>query len=278
TYNGSLLQQGKCGSRLDLWFHMHRFTSTQQEVKFGEFPWLVAIYDKSAYLCSGALITPVAVLTAANCVHGKRKSELHLVAGEWDAAVEWDPLPEQTRTVDKLLVHPSYRQSMSHNLALLLVSVEKPFELTAHVHVICLPSPEIIHNLRDCYVAGWGPVDDAKNLTSLKRSSVFVLPRDQCASKLRMAIFRQHLNLNDTLLCAGGEKDNFVCKDLGAIPLMCLLSGSSNRFALVGLLARSTHCDSPQLLGIYTNVLLYRSWIDLQLEEHDADTDRYMID
>ncbi|XP_034473231.1 phenoloxidase-activating factor 2 isoform X2 [Drosophila innubila] len=271
------MQQGKCGSRVDLWFHLHQYTSTKEEAKFGEFPWLVAIYDKGGYLCSGALITPGAVLTAANCVHGKRKYELRVVAGEWDAAVELEPFAHQTRPVHKLLVHPNYTQSMSHNLALLLISHEKPFQLTAHVHVICLPSPEIIHNLRDCYVAGWHLGDFLKNRTLLRRSSLFVLPRDQCVSKLRMTIFGRHFTLNDTLLCAGGEKDSFVCDDPGAIPLMCLQSNSNNRFALIGLLARATNCDGPQLLGVYSNVLLYRKWIDLKLNEHDVELDRYMI-
>lgn len=70
-----------CGSRLDLWFHLRPWGYKKQESKFGEFPWLVAIYAGEDYLCSGALITSLALLTAAHCVQGRNATELRVVAG-----------------------------------------------------------------------------------------------------------------------------------------------------------------------------------------------------
>lgn len=267
-----------CGSRLDLWFYLRPWGYKKQESKFGEFPWLVAIYAGEDYLCSGALITSLALLTAAHCVQGRNASELRVVAGEWDAAVELEPLAHQERPVDELLLHPNYTQSpAAHNVALLLLPPEQPFELAPHIQGICLPPPQLVYNYSQCYVAGWRKHDFQANATLPKRSALYILPRDQCAVKLRLSILGRRYALNDTLLCIGGDKDDFVCRDLGAIPLMCPLPGTDDRFVLAGLLARAARCDGPQLLGIYTNVKLYRRWIDHKLRERDLDIRQYMV-
>ncbi|KAH8403326.1 hypothetical protein KR222_010823 [Zaprionus bogoriensis] len=267
-----------CGSRLDLWFHLRPWGYKRQESKFGEFPWLLAIYGAEGYLCSGVLITPHAVLTAAHCVQAENVSDLRLVAGEWDAAVELEPLAHQTRPVAELLLHPNYTQSpAAHNIAVLLLPPEQPFELAPHVQGICLPPPQIVYNYSQCYVAGWRKRDFGTNATLPKRSALYVLPRDQCASKLRLAILGRRYALNDTLLCTGGDKDDFVCNDQGGIPLMCPLPGREDRFVLAGLLARAARCDGPQLLGIYTNVKLNRRWIDHKLRERDLDIRQYLV-
>ncbi|EDV98699.1 GH13457 [Drosophila grimshawi] len=277
-YNDSMMTLQHCGSRLDLWLHLRPLGYKKREAKFAEFPWLVAIYRANGYLCSGALITPHAVLTAAHCVQNDAASDLHLVAGEWDAAVQLEPLTHQERAVADLVLHPNYTQSPSgHNIALLLLHPESPFELAPHVQVICLPPPQFIYNFSQCYVAGWRRADFNGNETLPKRSPLFVLPRDQCASKLRLAILGRRYALNDTLLCTGGDKDDFVCGDMGAIPLMCPLPGSDDRFMLAGLLARATRCDAPQLLGIYSNIKFYRRWIDHKLRERDLDIRQYML-
>ncbi|EDW57754.1 phenoloxidase-activating factor 2 [Drosophila virilis] len=278
NYNDYLGHLKQCGGRLDLWFHLNPMGYKKQKANFGEFPWLVAIYGADGYLCSGVLITPLAVLTAAHCVQGETASDLRLVAGEWDAAVQLEPLPHQERTVTELMLHPNYTQSPAgHNLALLLLDPDASFSLTPHVQVICLPPPHIIYNFSQCFVAGWRRSDFNANETLPKRWPLYVLPRDQCAVRLRPAILGRRFALNDTLLCTGGDKDDFVCSDMGAIPLMCPLAGSDDRFVLAGLLARATRCDGPQLLGIYSNVKFYRRWIDHTLRERDQDIRQYMV-
>ncbi|XP_030377202.1 phenoloxidase-activating factor 2 [Scaptodrosophila lebanonensis] len=268
----------QCGWRLDSWYYLRPLGYKQQEAKFGEFPWLVAVYNvNGSYLCSGALITPFVVLTAAHCVQREALESLQLVAGEWDAAVQLEPLPHQTQPVAEVLVHPNYTQApAAHNVALLFAGAGG-FQLAPHVQTICLPPLHTVYNYTQCYVAGWRRSHFGANETLPKRWPLYALPRDQCASKLRLAILGRRYALNDTLICTGGDKGEFVCKDMGGVPLMCLLPGCDDRFVLAGLLARAARCDGPQLLGIYTNMMFYRRWIDQKLRERDLDIRQYMV-
>ncbi|XP_016998458.2 phenoloxidase-activating factor 2 [Drosophila takahashii] len=267
-----------CGGRHDLWYYLRPLGYKQQEAKFGEFPWLVAVYGADDYLCSGALITPLAVITTAQCIQSVEAEKLRLVAGEWDAAVELEPLAHQKRSVAESLVHPNYTQMpMANNVAVLLVDKEKPFLLAPNVQPICLPPPRMAYNYSQCYISGWQKGDFGGSAILPKRWTLYVLPKDQCRTKLRL-LGRRHA-LNDSLLCAGGDKGDFICGDVDmtGVPLMCPLSGHDDRFLLAGLLTRPARCEGPQFLGIYTNVKLYRQWIDLKLRERDLDIRQYMV-
>ncbi|KAH8305430.1 hypothetical protein KR018_004258 [Drosophila ironensis] len=268
-----------CGGRQDLWYYLRPLGYKQQEARFGEFPWLVAIFGAEGYLCSGVLITPLAVITSAHCVRNESLSKLRLVAGEWDAAVELEPHPHQERPVAEVLVHPNY--TVAHNIAVLLVDQTAPFQLAPNVQLICLPPPKMVYNYSQCYVSGWKREDFAAPAILPKRWTLYALPPDQCRAKLRLSYLgRRHLH-NESLLCAGGDKGDFVCgdEDMAAVPLMCPLleAGNEERFLLAGLLARPVRCDAPQLLATYTNVQFYRQWIDLKLRERDLDIRPYMV-
>ncbi|XP_015033870.2 phenoloxidase-activating factor 2 [Drosophila willistoni] len=261
-----------CGRRLSL-FH------NQDGIQFAEFPWLVAIYGHQDYLCSGVLITPLVILTSAHCVHNEPMEDLRVVAGEFDAAAEREPCPHQIRLVSELLLHPNYTQTpATHNLAMLLVA--NAFQMATNVRSICLPTYEMIHNISECYVAGWQRKDFGNSEILPKRATLYVLPQDQCRAKLRLAILgRRYFPTNDSLICARGVKDDFVCGDeagTSGVPLMCPVAGCADCFVLAGVLARSARCDGPQLLGIYTNISFYRQWIDQMIIERNLQISELM--
>ncbi|XP_017075064.2 LOW QUALITY PROTEIN: phenoloxidase-activating factor 2 [Drosophila eugracilis] len=269
-----------CGGRHDLWYYLRPLGYKQQEAKFGEFPWLVAIYGAGDYLCSGALITPLAVITAAHCVQNVETEKLLLVAGEWDAAVELEPQPHQARLAVESLLHPNFTQMpLANNMAIIIVDKKTPFLLAPNVQPICLPPPEMKYNYSQCYISGWQRGDFVGSTILPKRWTLYVLPPDQCRVKLRLSFLGRRHTHNDSLLCAGGDKGDFVCDDveMTGVPLMCPISGHDDRFLLAGLLTRTARCDGPQLLGIYTNVKLHRQWIDLKLRERELDIRQYMV-
>ncbi|XP_017047754.1 phenoloxidase-activating factor 2 [Drosophila ficusphila] len=269
-----------CGGRHDLWYYLRPLGYKQKEAKFGEFPWLVAVYSADGYLCSGAMITPLAVVTTAHCVQNVEAGKLRLVAGEWDAAVELEPQPQQERLAVESVVHPNFTQMpLANNLAIILVDKDKPFQMAPNVQPICLPPPQMSYNYSQCYVSGWQRGDFGGSAILPKRWTLYVLPSDQCRTKLRLSLLGRRHAHNDTLLCAGGDKGDFVCGDVDmtGVPLMCPLSSHDDRFILAGLLTRTARCDGPQLLGIYTNVKVYRQWIDQKLRERDLDIRQYMV-
>ncbi|KAH8260247.1 hypothetical protein KR026_007603 [Drosophila bipectinata] len=269
-----------CGGRQDLWYYLRPLGYKQQEARFGEFPWTVAVFGAGGYLCSGALITPLAMITTASCVQNETLPNLRLVAGEWDAAVELEPLPRQERTVVEVLLHSNYTTTpIVNNIALLLVDKDSPFQLSPNIQLICLPPPQMVYDFSQCYVSGWQRRDFGGSAILPKRWTLYALPSDQCRAKLRLSYLGRRHALNDSLLCAGGDKGDFICQDvdMSGVPLMCPLPGDGDRFVLAGLLARPTKCDGPQLLAIFTNVQFYRQWIDLRLRERDLDIRPYMV-
>lgn len=60
----------------------------ENKALFGEFPWMVAVFDaKKRYKCGGSLIHPSVVITAAQCVD--QIDNYTVRAGDWDTSAKF---------------------------------------------------------------------------------------------------------------------------------------------------------------------------------------------
>ncbi|XP_046388518.1 clotting factor G beta subunit-like [Ischnura elegans] len=140
-----------------------RLNATDSRTQFGEFPWQVAVIEKyeEEFICSGVLVSPRVVLTAAQCVQEIPVSQIKVRLGEWDILNEdknpFEPYTSVDVPVSKKYLNTESRiLSEAYNLAILKLVVPINFDEYPHVAPICLPQITMGKaNLSDCMVTGW---------------------------------------------------------------------------------------------------------------------------
>ncbi|XP_071750218.1 putative serine protease 46 isoform X4 [Lepeophtheirus salmonis] len=116
----------------------------------GQFPWMVALIIKlekkgkpNVYFlkCTGQIIAPKYVLTAAHCLTGYK--EIKVLAGYFDARERMDP--SKLIPVDKIIVHKDFREITKGHSSLAvndiaLMKVKFSFDFSdPEVGMACLP-------------------------------------------------------------------------------------------------------------------------------------------
>ncbi|XP_076294501.1 phenoloxidase-activating factor 2 isoform X3 [Lasioglossum baleicum] len=259
------------------------------ETKFGEFPWMVAIIKDEIigdgkeslpiYQCGGSLIHKQAVLTAAHCVHGKEPSTLKIRAGEWDTQTRNEIYPHQDRIAQKVIVHDKYYPgALYYDFAILILS--EPVELAENVDVVCLPDPNVIYDGSRCFASGWGKDrfgKDGHYQVILKKVDLPVVPRDTCQASLRGTRLGKYFQLHESFICAGGEPGKDTCKGDGGSPLVCPSRKDPTRYQQAGIVAWGIGCGEDATPGVYANVAYVREWIDNQMAYHNLDNTVYNL-
>lgn len=255
--------------------------------QFGEFPWTVAIFRKEKkvvngqdretikYVNGGSIIHPSVVLTGAHVVSTHR--DLFIRAGEWDIQSRQEPYPHQDRPVDVVVIHPQFnRANLFNDIALLFLS--KPVEYAPNVGVVCLPPQGyVVSEGAKCISTGWG-----KNTfgslgqyqTIMKKVQLPVVSNADCQTSLRQTRLGKYFSLSPTFMCAGGEMGKDTCQGDGGSPLVCPINFDSDRYMQSGIVAWGIECGSTSP-GVYTNVAVFRQWVDEMMKERGYDTSVY---
>ncbi|MCL4123678.1 UNVERIFIED_CONTAM: hypothetical protein GTU68_009477, partial [Idotea baltica] len=133
-----------------------RITS-QNEAKFGEFPWQsIIFYQNYTYNCGATLISNKHVLTAAHCIDGLLASDIRIRFGEWQVNSFDEPLPYMDRNVYAIYIHPKFNPRNVHN-DIAVMELLEPIEFQYHINAACLPSHgQIFDAYTPCIATGWG--------------------------------------------------------------------------------------------------------------------------
>ncbi|CAL4106036.1 unnamed protein product [Meganyctiphanes norvegica] len=242
------------------------------DTEFGEYPWQAAILKNNenstnSYVCGGVLIGDLHILTAAHCVDGLNHHNLKVRLGEWDVAQTSEFFQHIDMDVVKINIHKDYyKGNLQNDIAALTLRSKVDFSNNPnfpHISPVCLPNALSDFTNQACTVTGWGKDafgNHGKFQHVLKEVSVPVVDRHQCQENLRRTRLGADFDLQDGMLCAGGEQDKDACKGDGGSPLVCrdTVSGS---YHLAGLVSWGIGCGQSRVPGVYVNISHYLQWI-----------------
>jgi len=218
-------------------------------------PWDVALIQRDT-LCSGSMIAPTWVLTAAHCVSGLQPSGISAYVGLTNLTQRG---PANQVAVAGVFVHPQWDSSTYAN-DLALLQLQNPVAQTATTKAIALPdtadpatwpakgTPAII--------SGWGSTTATGTASEVLQSATIQVlggPADSVCGKYGLSFS------STRSICAGmpngvidtcqGDSGSGLVVTLGSTP------------TLAGVTSAGEGCAQADYPGIYTRVTTYLPWI-----------------
>ncbi|XP_008820149.1 serine protease 58 [Nannospalax galili] len=207
-------------------------------------PYLV--YLKSDYLpCTGVLIHPLWVITAAHC----NLPKLQVVLGVTNPS---DPKERNVEIIghEKMIHHPYYSVS-SIEYDLMLIKLKRVIRPSKYVEMAELPQYIIPKNTM-CTVSTWAYnlCDLTKDPDTLQTVNISVISKTDCDNAYKA------YNIKENMICVGivpGRR--LPCKEVSAAPAVC--DGM-----LYGILSYADGCVLRADVGIYASIFHYMTWIE----------------
>ncbi|XP_053686115.1 transmembrane protease serine 9-like [Sabethes cyaneus] len=239
-----------------------------------QFRWTVALeYNTNGsrnIKCGGTLINTRFVITAAHCVWKITPEQLTLRLGEWD--LDRDPDcdeddncndPVRLEKVDRIIVHPDFKNTRTNDIALLRMTTALPENYTNYILPVCLPRTQaLLSNLFTNYnvtVVGWGVTEAGRNSSRKMSVSLVVTSLPSCMNSLRRSLTRT--TLNELHICAASPTHQIrdSCTGDSGGPLITNLNGN---WYLVGIVSFGLPCRGARSPGVYVRVSSYMEWIE----------------
>ncbi|XP_011662030.2 probable threonine protease PRSS50 isoform X1 [Strongylocentrotus purpuratus] len=264
----TLPNQLNCGTRPG-YTTRHKRVIHGRASETGQWPWQVFIRERNIYVCGGAIVDPQWIFTAAHCVNlfdksrRSQPSNITVVAGSLHRE-NYDE-GTQVRTAVRHIVHPNYsKEYMLFNYDMVLLKLDRPFEINEHVRTVCLESllnSDLYAPGKKCIVAGWGFTarreSQSDSGVELVYAEIPLIETNECMRWASMISRRQELQITPQRLCAGYEDNRQLlahisvpCRGDSGSPLVCE-DPSSETWHLVGLVSSGPKCGE---VSYFTNV------------------------
>ncbi|KAF4116314.1 hypothetical protein G5714_003803 [Onychostoma macrolepis] len=224
----------------------------------GSWPWQASLHriTSESHFCGGSLINKDWVLSAAHCFRSTASYNVKIYLGRH--LQTGSNSNEISRTVTRLITHPSYSSTTQNNdIALLQLSSSVTF--TDYIRPVCLAATgSVFGGGTKSWITGWGKLNsgDTQIPNILQEVQIPIVNNSVC-NKAYGGI------ITSNMLCSGldeGGKDS--CQGDSGGPMV---HKNNSQWIQSGIVSFGRDCGLPKFPGVYTRVSQYQSWISSQI-------------
>ncbi|XP_013364395.1 PREDICTED: uncharacterized protein LOC102014618 [Chinchilla lanigera] len=206
-------------------------------------PWMAALFENYEHYCSGVLVHPQWVLSAAHCW----KTSYTIVLG-LHGLYDWFEPGSQIVQSFFSVQHPDYVKPSSGN-DLMLIKLNTPVVESDTIKTIPIASRCPTSGTR-CRTSGWGQLLNGYDYPYYLQCAIIpVVSEEDCRFELKPSY-------HDSMFCAGAEGRMDTCRADSGGPVVC------GGF-LQGLVSWGFQpCGQPGIPSAYTNLCKFKDWIN----------------
>jgi len=237
----------------------------------GDWPFLIALYQGSRYVCGGTLISKRHVLTAAQCIQGKG-SQSKLQAGNTIVRLGAYNLTETEEefsvkaNISKIHIHPDwdvYSEKYDADLAILVLS--KNVEYTDYIKTVSLPADDAILTNATGSIVGWGLTEDSSGAHSEipRKATTKILDPIYC-----LTTYPYLARISSVRTFCGGVEEGAPNRGDGGGGMFVETGSTWVQYGIVSSLHLGTSDNvNANTTAIYTNVKEFKDWIVNKVRE-----------
>ncbi|XP_007499808.2 probable threonine protease PRSS50 [Monodelphis domestica] len=239
-----------------------------------KWPWQVSIQESNNHLCSGTIIAPQWVMTAAHCVKNDFSYDVYMGSTKLNESSK----NSLRVSVKKVVIHPNFQEKrywswIGRENDIALLKLVKRLNYTKHIAPICIASSKFqVKPGSFCWLTGWGvtkvPTAGKEEPMSpkLQEAEISIMSNDDCDTFYHEAsqvptIVRI---ISIGMLCSDYSRGRDFCIGDDGSPLACEVD---NTWFQAGLVSWSLGCAQPETPGVYARISTYSNWVDRVVAE-----------